>query len=156
MMNKIIKKHKDRIERVIFNGQELRQIENSFYQVLSESILLVSGEPDTKHYLFTMNPVYFEQCESVIFLCGNDLCAFKIPTSELKDLPFCVKGNGRPKTMIDFDEKTSTWYLTFNTDSNGNNKSDIEPFLFDLRTEEEKMYIGLAIQSQFSAKIQKI
>lgn len=145
-MESIIKKHKSRIEKSVFGGSEIHHLEGSLFEVKGENYLIVSGEPKTNHYLFTMHPGFLKRSKEVVFICSNDLIAFKVPLSILMKLPFSRKGNGRPKTKVDFDQKNLCWYLTFNKDESGVTKMDLESYIYELRSDSEIMISSLGIR----------
>lgn len=135
-MIKKFEEYMDRIENMVFNGVGMQKIKNSLYKVGNEKVMILTSAPKCENYFWGMSESSFSECDKVLFLCINDLCAFVIPKSELANLNLSTDKNGRRTTVIKFDDDTDSWYLTCNRDENGFTQLDIQGYYTSLETKD--------------------
>ncbi|AWI06720.1 hypothetical protein [Clostridium drakei] len=130
------KSYIERIQEIVYKGQEVKHLEHSFYQVGSEHVAISITAPESNKYFFGINSEYLDKADYSILVCGNDLCAFKIPSNVVKQWNLKVDQNtGRYLTEIELD-KNEDWLLSIKKGEDGS-AVKINEYFINLKRDDE-------------------
>lgn len=141
-----VEQYLNRLKKGLNTEYTIRKLHDSLYQAGPEKVLIHATKPDSDTYFFGFQPAFMEEANQVILICGNDLCAFKLPVTLLKQLPF----NTDPKTdrnltTVGYDGEQHYWWMSLKKDNEGS-RLDISRFFVNLKSEEEVMAEALALR----------
>lgn len=120
----------DRIQEFIYSGKRVERVVGrySLFRAGLENIRIYSGGQEAETYPFRIKPEYYTETDYFILICCNDICAFKIPTSVLKEWNLtAVDQTGR--YLVDIRYNNDNWWV-------GNR--NINEYYFNLKRDNEK------------------
>lgn len=135
-----------RLEERLFSGTPLKYVEQSLYISGDELFSILYGSTSAYSYFFRFVPSQLSNTQAVIFVCGNDTCAFKIPARLLMNFTLGMEDDKRVKTTITYEELSQNWILTFYKDEPNQIQILIDPFHHDLRLVEETQALAVALK----------
>jgi hypothetical protein len=90
-MKTSVKQYIPALEKYLFQGQTLHQIDGCLYQCNNLMVEIHASKPDSEAYFFPVKmPKYVDMC---LFVCGKELVVFCLAPDFLRSLPLSKERN---------------------------------------------------------------